>query len=485
MTKKASPTTRPKAVIYARLSRDITGKGESVADQIADAHTLAEARGWDVIDEYRDGSITAAEEGKRPAYDALLKRAQAGGVDVIIGRAWDRMTRNRRDDLRLIESCEKNHILLSFTRGADIDLTTTQGQIFADTLAMIARAENREKSERLKRANLRRAMQGKAFVTVRPFGYEADGVTIREDEAAAIKDAYAHILNGGTVWEVTRQWNDAGFHTPKGNPWRPPGVTRYLRTHRPAGMRTYHGEVMRDEHGEPVTTEWPPIVDRDTWYAAQAILTDPGRVQRPHHASRLLLSGVAVCDVCGARIQSGGAKNGKQRYRCSAAATPGGTAHVYRFAEPVDDFVRKVLLARLMKKDPDVFAQDETDGVDPAQIRRQLAEVNQRRDQVAEAFADGLMNRSQLVAATKRLDEREKALEDSMPTPAQAPALSALLTARDVRAAWEDLTLDAQRGIIDALMDIRLLPPGRHGYVWEDGVRGVNPDTIDIEWKRV
>ena len=49
----------------------------------------------------------------------------------------------------------------------------------------------------------------------RPFGFELD-MTIRENEAAAIRQAYRHVLAGVPLGEIARNWNEAGFCTPLG-----------------------------------------------------------------------------------------------------------------------------------------------------------------------------------------------------------------------------------------------------------------------------
>jgi site-specific DNA recombinase len=52
--------------------------------------------------------------------------------------------------------------------------------------------------------------------------------------------------------------------------------------------------------------------------------------------------------------------------------------------------------------------------------------------------------------------------------------LGPLVLAKDVRAVWEALSTDRQRVVIDALMTVRLMPPGR-------GTRTFRPETVIIE----
>lgn len=71
--------------------------------QLEDSRQLAAMRGWNVIAEYVDNDISAAGKWARPAFDAMVRDLADGHADVVIAWAWDRLTRNRRDALRLME----------------------------------------------------------------------------------------------------------------------------------------------------------------------------------------------------------------------------------------------------------------------------------------------------------------------------------------------------------------------------------------------
>ena len=56
-------------------------------------------------------------------------------------------------------------------------------------------------------------------------------------------------------------------------------------------------------------------------------------------------------------------------------------------------------------------------------------------------------------------------------------ALTAVLGAGDVRAAWEAASTDQRRAVIDALCTVTLLPSPR------TGPRHFDPSTVRIDWK--
>lgn len=469
----------PRAVVYTRISRDPTGQQAGVTRQADDCRKLAESHGWEITQVFSDNDTSAYSGTPRPGYRGLLEAIRGGGADVVVVWHVDRLYRRVSDLEEYITACQPANVPTYAVQSGPLDLTTPSGRMVARQLGAVAQYESEQKGERQRRANLQRAQAGKHFGTRRCFGYEDDGVTIRTAEAEAIRDACRWILDGVALREVARRWNAAGFRTPQaGNEWKGPGVSLTLRTARLAGIKTYKGEIVRGDDGEPIPVEWPPILDRDLWRAVGARLTDPARRSWPVDAKRLLLSGVAVCDECGAWIQSGGTREGSHRYRCS---NMGG--HVYRKAEPVDDYVEAVAVARLRQPDAlDTFTR-RAPGVDPAQVRAELAELQQRQDAMGEAFADGSVTLGQLKASNKRAEARRAELEGKLPVPG-SPALAELARAEDVQAAWDALDIATRRLVIETLMEVRLIAPGtkEHAYLdWRAGI--VNPETVRIIWK--
>jgi site-specific DNA recombinase len=262
---------------------------------------------------------------------------------VVIAWALDRLTRNRRDTLRLIETCQKKGATIALVRGSDLDMSTPAGRLTADLLAAVARSEIEVKSDRQKRAAEQAVEQDRWIGGRRPFGYESDGVTVLESEAAAVRPAYSSLIDGVSLRQIAKRWNDAELWPPQGkrngdiSRWDGGTVSRCLRKPRYAGLRAHEGVII----GEAV---WPPLVDIDTWHTAQAIMNNPTR--RPPRGDQKLLTGVAVCGICGGPVHAGGGAPGRGVYRC--AATQG---HFSRKRLPVDEFVSEVMIARLSRPD--------------------------------------------------------------------------------------------------------------------------------------
>lgn len=456
------------AILYARISLDRSGEGLGVARQEHDGRRLAEQRGWAVIDVAVDNDVSAAGKKTRPGFEAVLRAIESGAATVVVAWALDRLTRNRRDTVRLIEVCQQAGATIALVRGSDLDLSTPAGRLTADLLAAVARSEIETKSDRQTRAALQAAEQGRWTGGRRPFGYEADGVTVRQLEAQAVRDAYQAVLNGKSLRQIARAWNDAGLRPPQGSrdgtesAWTGAVVSRCLRKPRYAGLSSLKGEPLG-------TGQWPALVDSDTWHAAQALMRNPART--PTRGDQRLLTGIALCGVCGATVHAGGGAPGRGVYRCSSQA------HVVRKRQPVDDLITAVVIERLSRPDARVLAAPRGKQGDAVDLLRQGDQLRQRLDGLSEAYADGSLTLSQLRTGSNRLRASLAGIEGKLAAlDTGNSGLQELVSAEDVGMAWSALTTEAQRAIIDRLMRIRLFPPGR-------GVTALKPEHVGIEWK--
>lgn len=463
--------------LYTRISKDATGLGAGVARQEQDCRAKAEANGWTVARVYSDNDTSAYSGTPRPGYRQLLNDIKTGALDAVLVWHVDRLYRRTTELEEFIAICQPRNVPTYTVQSGPLDLATPSGRMVARTLGSVSQYESEQKAERQRRANRQRAEAGRHFGTRRPFGFELDGVTVRPDEAEAVRQACADVLAGKSLASIARDWNARGFVTPQAaNDWTSSVLRRTLQTERLAGVKTYRGQIVRDTDGMPVEAAWPAVVDLETWHAVQGFLSS--RTPSWPGASRQLLSGVARCAVCDAVIHSGGSRNGRRRYRCSQKG-----GHAYREAEPIDEYVSDVAIARLARPDAvDLFAAAK-DAPDVAEIQREIVALNVRRDAMAEGFADGSVTLSQFKAANAKLAARIEELEATLPT-RSLPALVDLVSARDPREVWSTLSDDIRRQVIDALMIVRLTSVGTKERAYFDvKARLVNPATVRIEWR--
>jgi hypothetical protein len=90
-----------RAALYVRVSTD----HQTVENQIRELTQIAERRGWEVVEIYRDAGISGAKgRDGRPGLDAMLKDASWRKFDVVMAWAIDRLGRSLVDLLGTIQS---------------------------------------------------------------------------------------------------------------------------------------------------------------------------------------------------------------------------------------------------------------------------------------------------------------------------------------------------------------------------------------------
>ncbi len=464
------PTTAPTcATVYLRQSSDRDGTGLAVSRQREDALELAARRGWQVLAVHEDNDTSAAGKRARPGFDAALADVQQGRASVVVAWALDRLTRNARDRIRLVEVCRDAGATVALVRGSDMDMSTPAGRLVAGVLGEVAQAEIDTKSDRQARAQQQAAEAGRRVGGRRPFGYEADGVTVREREAAAVREGYGLLLAGASLSGIAARWNAAALASGQGSPWRRDSVRAVLANPRNAGLRALRRVLVVGADGAPVRAVWPALVPEETWRAAVDMFADPQRRTAPRSA-RALLTGLALCGTCGVTIHGGGgARRGFRNYRCPSGA------HFSRMAEPVEDYVGRLVVARLAREDAADLLAD-TDRPDAGQLRTEASALRVRLDALAVDYADGVLTREQVRAATARLREHLSDVEARMADAGRVSVLGPLVGAEDVRAAWAGMDADRQRAVVGALMVVTVHAPGR-------GVRTFRPESVGITWR--
>lgn len=458
-----------RAALYVRQSVDAQ---EGIDRQRSRCLGLVAARGWEHGPEYADNDVSATKaRGSSTGWARMLEAAKRGEFDVVVAVNLDRLLRTQRDLSALIDTGVK-----VTTLEGELDLASASGEMQASVLTSMARFETRRKSERQVRANEHRAAQGQWVGGRRPFGFEADGVTVREAEAEAIRQGYDDVLGGIALAAIARSWNARGLttgqkrqarsgHAGEPSPWTGQNIRVVLTNPRYAGLVRYKGEI------QTTPAQWPAIVDEGTFQAVQAILSDPSR-RKPGRDVRALLSGLAVCGApgCGAKVQAGGSgRPGIRGYRCS-----GSMGHFARMAVPVDEFVEELVVARLSRPDArDLLLAPRT--ADTAALHKESVGLRERLDALAVAFADGSVSASQLRSGTDRIRVRLAEVDAILADAGKADVLGELVAADDVAAVWYGYVTDRKRTVIRALMNVTLHATGR-------GVRTFRPETVGIDW---
>jgi DNA invertase Pin-like site-specific DNA recombinase len=146
-----------RAAIYVRVSTD----KQTVENQIQELRQIAQRRGWEIVEEYRDAGISGSKgRDKRPGLDRMLKDASKRRFDVVMAWAIDRLGRSLIDLLGTIQSLDVCGVDLYLDQQA-IDTTTPAGKLMFQVTGAFAEFERSMIRQRVN-AGLKRAVeQGK------------------------------------------------------------------------------------------------------------------------------------------------------------------------------------------------------------------------------------------------------------------------------------------------------------------------------------
>lgn len=451
--------------IYLRISDDREGEALGVARQREDCLALAERRGYTVTEVYEDNDLSAStlSRKKRPAYQRLLADARTGQFRVILAYTSSRLTRRPRELEDLIELVQRHGTRIEYVNSPSYDLNTADGRQVARMLAAGDAAEAERIGERTRRKLQQNAKEGKPHGGHRPFGWEADRLTVRESEAAVIREAARRILAGEPVRSVFRDFNDRGLYNASGKPWTHPTFRKCIVHARHGGIRMHNGQEMGQGN-------WPAIIPPETWRALVRTLADPARVHTPGRAGRIhLLSGLARCGACGGPLRVGQSK-GYESYRCQMNHC------VSRRRDYLEQYVEAVIIGRLSRPDAAALLLADNDGGERERAAEAAERTRQRLDDAAAGYASGLLTMRQLETINAQLRPELAALEAaSTPPPDRSATLGSLVGAIDVEAAWRALSPDARRTVVRLLLEITVDRARRGSGFTTQGIR--------LEWR--
>src|ERR1700739_2013508 len=145
----AKPRSAKRAALYCRVST-VDQHPES---QLYDLREMARQRGYEIAHEYSD--MISGAKSKRPGLDQLLADARRRRFDILIVAAFDRIARNVRHFLEVLD--ELNHLNIQFiSLRENIDTGGPLGRAMLTIIGAIAELERSLITERVK-AGMRRA----------------------------------------------------------------------------------------------------------------------------------------------------------------------------------------------------------------------------------------------------------------------------------------------------------------------------------------
>ena len=427
--------------------------------QLADCEAYVVRQGWEVAERYVDEDISAYKGKVRPAYRRLLDDIGGGYLDAVVVWAVDRLVRLPKELEEFLEVCEQAGVKHLASLAGDLDLSSHNGQLFARMLGAMAKNESDVKSRRVRRKHEELAEAGKvAGGGTRPYGYEADRLTVRESEAVVIRECVTRFLAGEALKSICRDLTVREVATVTGASWNPQTLRTLLQSARISGQRERYGEIVA-----PAT--WPAIITPAETTRIRGLLSDPDR-RTNKVARRYLLVRLLRCGACGETLISRPRAGGDRGYVCAKGPGLSGCGHISALADPLEALVVEAVLYRL--DSPELAAALAGSTVADPDSDRWQAEIDQSQAQLtelAQMWAAKEINRVEWQAARVPIEARVTDAKKQLSKLGRVSALDGHVgNASGLRERWPDLPLSRQHAIVAAVLDHVLVAPGRRGY---------------------
>ena len=349
-----------RAALYCRLSEEDRGKlsreddSGSIRNQKAMLTRYAAEHGWEIAGVYSDDDYAGADR-RRPAFNRLLRDAEAHLFDVVLCKTQSRFTR----ELELVEKYIHGLFPLwgiRFVSIVDHADTENRGNKKSRQInGLVNEWYLEDMSENIRSVLTSRRQSGCHIGAFALYGYRKDperrgGLLIDEGAAAVVREVFARFAGGEGKTAIARRLNERGVPNPteykrlQGLHFTPPGrrnSTRWSYSAIAAMLKNemYAGVMVQGKYGSvSYKTRQNRPRPRDSWYRVentheaiippalwtqvQALLA--ARAKPFGSGERGLFAGKACCAACGYALRSTRSK-GRQYLKCP-------TRHVARDA---------------------------------------------------------------------------------------------------------------------------------------------------------
>jgi site-specific DNA recombinase len=227
---------------------------------------------------------------------------------------------------------------------------------------------------------------------------------------------------------------------------------------------------------------WPAIIDRDTYERLTEHLAPKGSA--PPRTVKRLLTRLAYCGRCGARLYSKPEASGTATYRCVREPGRGQGTSCGRLsvvADRLDEAVADQVLAALAGAGlATALAAAAGGDADRRALSDQLVADEARLEELAADYADGALTRAEWKVARERLAVRIGAARQRLSRGQSAAVLASLpATEAALRQRWEAAAEDVtwRRGVVQAVVErVEVAPKGSGGHRFD-------PDRVTIRWR--
>ena len=301
---------------YCRVSTLLDNQEDSFDTQVSYYTKLIESNPeWEFAGIYSDEK-SGTKADNRPGFQQMIRDALEGKIDYILVKSVSRFSRNMVDCQKYVDLLHGNGVDVRFEK-ENLDTSDPSCSMMFSFLATISQDESHSISENVKWAYRERFKSGKYNLgSNRVFGYDCeDGKLVPNEYASAIRAIFNLFLDGKSFTQIADEMKREDICGRNGRPLTVPGIIyilenetyvgdKLLQKRAPKNFLTKQPEKNVKFESYYLNDDHEPIIDRDTWNQAQALLKtrrndlENGNV-RYHFGRTHFLFGKVFCAECG------------------------------------------------------------------------------------------------------------------------------------------------------------------------------------------
>lgn len=221
-----------KLVGYVRVSSKSQEDNTSLQDQIERVEAYCKAYNYELVKVFKEVATgTKADIETRPIFNEAIEYLKEDNADGIIALKLDRIARNTRDVLTLVEDVleplDKMLVLLDM----QIDTSRPTGKMVLTIMSAVAQLERDTINERTQGGRKAKASKGGYAYGAPKYGYQSEDKELIEDtdQQETIKLIKRHRKSGKSYQKIADYLNSKAIPTKQGKQWSSSVVYRICK----------------------------------------------------------------------------------------------------------------------------------------------------------------------------------------------------------------------------------------------------------------
>lgn len=242
--------------LYIRVSTEKQAdEGFSLDAQKEKLLAFCVAHGWNVYpcNIYIDAGISG-KTTERAAFQQMMTAAQGKTINRIVAAKLDRLARNVKDFLGIVEELKAVKCDLVLIKES-FDTSTAQGKFALTMFAAMAEMEASTITERVMTGKAQKATEGGYNGAQCPLGYtyQNNVFDVDQDQARTVEKIFKDFVAGHSLTNIAAALNTSRATTARGGKWHPTTVRYILLNGFYAGLSQWNGTEHEGTHTAIIT----------------------------------------------------------------------------------------------------------------------------------------------------------------------------------------------------------------------------------------